>query len=104
MPALKLHYVSGQFAKHISDDGNFFLTVWDMMKADPQTQKHPYPKLAGGEGDEGNNEIQRKEVLMYRQSAESYPNTHFSLGVQARPTSGLQVVSPFSSTGGLVEV
>lgn len=53
---------------------------------------------------EGNDEIQRKEVLMYRQSAESFLNAHFSLGVQVCPTSGLQVVSPLSSTGSIVEV
>lgn len=36
---------------------------------------------------------------MLRQLAECYPNAHFSLSVQLSTTSGLPVVSPFSSTG-----
>lgn len=36
---------------------------------------------------------------MLRQLAECYPNAHFSLSVQLSTTSGLPVVSLFSSTG-----
>lgn len=50
MPSLKLHYVFGQFAKHISDAENFFIMVWDMMKADPQEQKPSVPQATRRRG------------------------------------------------------
>lgn len=49
-PALKLHYVFGQLAQHISYAGDFFLMVWHMMKADPQEQKTSVPQASGRRG------------------------------------------------------
>jgi len=77
--------------------------VWDMMKADPQEQKTSVAE-ATRRREEMKAIMKYEEVLMYRWSAESYPNAHFSLGVQVCPTSGFEVVSSLSSTGSIIEV